>query len=155
MNEVESELLTASSVVEFNVISSKVEACADGKEAHAQAILILLDEDDEKGYNTIEWGAFGFIYIFASLSFNHVSPRNTSKIDHQEVDHFKHEDMIRCLSFTKGALRFYCDYLRGRLVKTEIAAYQDGRVEVDTVCRGNAFQVWIRKLQAERSLKLV
>ncbi|MFT5421545.1 MAG: hypothetical protein ACI9D5_002302 [Candidatus Endobugula sp.] len=152
ISEAEKELLTTGSVIEFKVLEAKVEACTDGEEAHSQVILMILDEDDDKGYDAVSWGAFGFIYILASLSFDDATPRNVSEIDYKEVDYFTLENLIQSVSFTNGSLNFYCDYLRGRLVKTSIVVNQDGRVDIGTICRGNALKVWLQKLQGKKIL---
>ena len=70
---------------------------------------MMLDEDDDKGYDSTEWGAFGLIYLLASLSFNDAAPRNSSAIDYQDAGFFTSNELLEHISFSKGTLRFYCD----------------------------------------------
>jgi len=155
MTKAEQELLTTGTVVLFKILDTSVQACIDEKEAYSTATVMLLDEDDDKGYNTVEWGAFGFIYAIANLSFGDAAPRGNSDIDYIEGAYLKLEDMMQCLSFERGALKFYCDYLYGRLVKTEIIVHQDGRVDIKTACRGNALKTWLDLLQGKKKLQAV
>lgn len=155
MTKAEQELLETGTVILFRVLDTSVKACADREEAYATATLMMLDEDEDKGYNTVEWGAFGFIYTLANLSFKDAAPRGKSDIDYIEGAYLKLEDMMECLKFERGTLKFYCDYLHGRLVKTEIIVHQDGRVEIETLCRGNALKAWLDLLQGKQKLKSV
>lgn len=155
MNKTEQELLETGTVILFKILDTTVRACADKEEAYSTATLMILDEDEDKGYDTVEWGAFGFIYTLANLSFKDAAPRGSSDIDYIERTYLKLEDMMACLKFERGSLKFYCDYLHGRLVKTEIIVHQDGRVEIKTVCRGNALKAWLDLLQGKQKLKSV
>jgi hypothetical protein len=155
MKKYERELIDTGAVVEFKILNSNVAPCIDGEEAHATADLMLLDEDDDKGYDTVEWGAFGFIFTLANLAFKDAAPRGGSKNDYVEDSYVRLEDMMRCLEFKRGTLQFYCDYLHGRLVKTNITIHQDGRVETSTFCRGSALMTWLRLLQGKNQLEAV
>lgn len=151
----EIELLKTGSVVEFKIIENAVNACVDGIEAHSIAKLMLIDDDEEDGYQTVEWGAFGFIYILACLSFNDAKPRNLSEIDYIKNDYFTIGDLVSNLRFEKGKLILYCDYLRGRLMKTNISIQSDGLVEIQTILRGNALNTWLNKLKGKNTLQVV
>jgi len=151
----EIELLKTGSVVEFKVIGETIRACTDAQEAYSEVKLMLLDDDEEDGYQTVEWGAFGFLYFIAYFSFKDARPRNTSEIDYEENDYFTVSDMVSCLSFVNGKLKFYCDYLRGRLVKTDISIEPNGKVEIQTISRGNALKRWLQKFQGKATLQSV
>ena len=149
------ELLKTGSVIDFKITKSDVMACTDNQEAHSVATLMMLDDDEEEGYQSVEWGAFGFIYCLATLSFSDAKPRNSSELDYDSDDEFTVGDMVSCLSFENGKLRFYGDYLKGRLVKTRITIEPNGKVEVETVCRGNALSIWLQKLQGKKTLQSI
>lgn len=151
----EIELLETGSAVELKIIEKAVSACTDGEEAHTIVKLIMLDDDEVDGYQSVEWGSFGFIYSLAFLSFDGAKPRDLSEIDYNKDDYFTLGDMISNLSFSNSKLSFYCDYLRGRLVKTKISIESNGLVELQTTFRGGSLITWLDKLQGKKTLGVV
>jgi hypothetical protein len=63
--------------------------------------------------------------------------------------------MLRHLSFERGRLHFYADYVRGRCMKTTIEIDREGRITLDTANRGEAATRWISKLQGKKTMPLV
>jgi len=53
------ELLKTGALIDFKILKNVVIPCTDPREAHSVAKLLILDD----GYQSVEWGAFGFIYI--------------------------------------------------------------------------------------------
>ncbi len=149
------ELLKTGTLIDFKILKNEVVPCTDPREAHSVAKLLILDDDEEDGYQSVEWGAFGFIYVIATLSFHDARPRNSSEEDYKKDDSFSVSEMVNCLQFSNNRLRFYCDYHKGRLVKTEITIQLNGEVEIKTTCRGNALEIWLQKLQGKKTIKLV
>ncbi len=149
------ELLKTGLLVDFKILRSEVIPCTDPAEVHSIAELMIVDDDEEDGYQTVEWGAFGFIYCLATLSFHDARPRNLSERDYNKEDAFTVSDMVTCLEFSNNRLRFYCDYHKGRLVKTEITVQQNGEVEIKTTCRGDTLNIWLQKLQGKKTMRAV
>jgi hypothetical protein len=115
------------------------------------------DEDDEawKAKHTTEWGAFGFLFVLAVLSFSEAKPRGLSEAEYKEKDDLRLADFMRGLSFSGGALRYEADYIRGRRIKTRIAVRPDGTVTLETLGRGKAALRWLERLQGKELLQLV
>ena len=99
--------------------------------------------------NSVEWGAFGFIFILAILSFADARPRGASEMHYNEKDEFLIENLLDCLQFKNGELYFYADYIAGRCLKTEIIVRQDGTVSIVTVNRGKALIHWLERLKGK------
>jgi hypothetical protein len=64
-------------------------------------------------------------------------------------------DLLRHLTFVRGRLHFYADYVRGRMVKTTVEIDEDGKILLETVNRGEAATRWVAKLQGKKILALV
>jgi hypothetical protein len=50
----------------------------------------------------------------------------------------------------RGEFRFYADYVRGRMMKTEVIVRRDGSLVVETVNRGDVACGCVRLIEAER-----
>lgn len=151
----EIELLKTGSIVDFEIIESIVNPCVGEEEANSVAKLMMVDDNEKDGYDSVEWGSFGFIYLLACLSFNDARPRGSTEIYYVKDDYFTIGDLISNLSFANGKLVLYCDYLRGRLVKTNISIQSNGLVEIQTTLRGNALSTWLNKLKGKKNLQVV
>jgi hypothetical protein len=90
--------------------------------------------------------AFSVIYLLAVLSFSD-APRAD---DADEDDAFTAYDMLPCLEYEDGVLRFRGSKVRGRRLATSISVFPDGRVEIETSGRGNAPVQWIDRLTGSR-----
>jgi hypothetical protein len=101
-------------------------------------------EDPHAGEDgDVSWGALPFIYLVGLLSFRDAGPRGASTIDFAHNDEWHAADMLRHLRFDRGELRFYADYVRGRMMKTEVIVRRDGTFIVDTVNRGELAGEWM------------
>ncbi|MBI4821795.1 MAG: hypothetical protein HY791_36380 [Deltaproteobacteria bacterium] len=147
------DLLRTGTLVLFDMVESKVEPTVDNEEAIVRLELQMRDEVDEgeepdpEVCDTVEWGAFGFIFVLATLSFADARPRGYSEKDFQADDEFGLDDFFASMKYVRGALHFYADYVRGRCMKTDIVVRGDGRVTVATTCRGEAALRWVARLQ--------
>src|SRR5258708_7530465 len=114
-------------------------------------------EEGENGEPTsdVEHYAFGFIYALGALSFEDARPRGVSEMHFEENDSWTVGDMVRRLTFERGELHFYADYVRGRCMKTTVIVRADGTFMLDTVNRGEAATRWIAKLQGKKILSAV
>ncbi len=56
------------------------------------------DNPDPEPAEVVEWGAFGFLYTLAVLSFHDARPRGMSAQDYQAKDEFSVADFFECLS---------------------------------------------------------
>lgn len=112
-------------------------------------------DEDEVAENTAEWGAFGFIFVLALLSFADAKPRNASVIEYQEKDELRLSDLIEHLRFVRGALHFDADYIRGRRLKTRIVVRSNGTVTLETIGRGKSALRWLERIQGKKLMELV
>ena len=103
----------------------------------------------------LESCALGVIYALGVLSFHDARPRGVSGMDFAEKDDWMVADLLRSLTFPAGRVYFYADYIRGRMLKTGIEVFPDGRVVLETQNRGEAASRWVEKLQGKKMLALV
>jgi len=98
----------------------------------------------------------GLAFALGVLSFDDGRPRGMSEIDYAERDELTVADLVRHLSFEHGALRLSLDYLRGRMLKTDVSVHPDGRVVLVARNRDLLPEQWIEKLQGkERRLRVL
>lgn len=57
--------------------------------------------------------------MLATLSFADARPRGYSEKDFQPVDEFGLHDFFASMKYTRGALHFYADYVRGRCMNED------------------------------------
>lgn len=159
------KLLETGTLVAFDVIDTKIEESPDGEETLVRIDLHLgeveEDQDDLKEgeqpvrTNDAEWGAFGFIFVLAVLSFHDARPRGISGTWYEDEDQFTVFDLFECLKYERGELQFEADYIRGRCVKTDITIRKDGTCTLATRCRGEAATRWLAMLKGKKMLQAV
>ncbi|MDQ6963734.1 MAG: hypothetical protein Q9M13_02305 [Mariprofundales bacterium] len=119
---------------------------------HADGVMCIRFKIDEEDVAT---SAFGLIFALGVLSFHDARPRGMSEMDFKEKDEWHVADMLRCIRFEDGILRFYADYVRGRMVKTSVDVHKDGTVQIQTVGRARVAERWIACLQGKRLLEIM
>jgi len=156
------ELLKTGTLVSFRIVEEEVLSAADEAEfgLRLQLKFVPNDEDEEQdeddaAEDTAEWGAFGFMFVVAVLSFEEAKPRNASVLEYEEKDEFKLADFIERLRFVRGELRFDADYIRGRRVKTRVVVRSNGTVTLETIGRGKAALRWLEQLKGKKFVQLV
>jgi hypothetical protein len=103
----------------------------------------------------VEISALALIFSIVALSFHDARPPGTSHLDYAECDAWTLEDLCEHLRFWKGALCLDTDYVRGRMMKTRIAVWPTGIVEIDTRNRHQMATRWIETLKGKKHLRLV
>ena len=127
--------------------------------------IVDTDGGDDDGYSferielhvsekDVEMSAFGFIFAIGVLSFHDARPRGSSEIDFQEKDDWTVADMLHRLRYERGELRFFADYVRGRMMKTSVAVSANGTIRVATTNRGPLASRWIRQIQGKKYIWL-
>ena len=144
------ELLQNAVLANISVISTEVGPTSDD-DSHVRIEARIGDEEDDD----VEWAAFGVIFALAVLSFADARPRGISDMHFEEKDDFGVDDFLRHLTFRNGELHFYADYVRGRMMKTEINVRRDGTFLLETVNRGQAATRWVSRLQGKKILSVV
>ena len=153
---IEISLLNTGSLVPFRIINEAILAGPDDAEFGLEIELIMEDsEDDLEPTEIASWGAFGFIFIIAALSFNDARARGNSYADFVENDQFQIPDLFDGITYDAGELRYYGDYIRGRRVKTNITIRPDGTVKLQTIGRGKSANQWLAKLQGKKMMQIV
>ena len=112
-------------------------------------VALRIDGDD------VDTAAFGLVFALGVLSFDEARPRGASDIEYEEQDEWSTDDMLQHLEFSQGRLRFYADYVRGRMMKTSIEVHADGRVVLQVVNRGRTAERWVGMLQGRKHLGVV
>lgn len=161
----EYKLIHTGTLVNFDIVETTIDESAGGDEALVGIDLLLGEVEDnqddleagEQPYRTEdhEWGAFGFIFCLATLSFHDARPRGVSDDDYIEGDELSVADLHDGLRYERGELRFSADYIRGRCVKTDITVRADGSVTLATRCRGEAAVRWVARLKGKKVLEAV
>ncbi len=128
---IEYRLVRDGTVVEFEVVDSKIEPTVGDEDWHVRMELRVDDE-------LIECCGFGLIFVLGMLSFHDGRPRGDSGKFFVDDDEWNVADMLARIRFERGELRFYADYVRGRCMKTRIDVSSDGRIVLETVNRGQA-----------------
>jgi hypothetical protein len=99
---------------------------------------------------------FGLIFALAVLSFHGARPRGVSSVGgYDEDDTWTVGDMLKHLRFDHGRIEFYADYVRGRMMKTEVTVSSNGSIELETKGRGEAASRWVALLQGKKVLHAV
>ncbi len=144
------KLLEAGALVAFEVMESDIKATAGGDALVSRVELQLGDDDGSDA----EWGALGFVFALAVLSYHDARPRGSSHIDFEEDDEFNVADLFDCLRFERGGLHFSADYIRGRCMKNDVEVRPDGRVTIETRGRGDAVLRWLDHLKGRNRCSL-
>jgi hypothetical protein len=150
------KLIENGTLVHFDIVDTKIEESVDGNEAFVRIDLLLGEQEDEDERSADhEWGAFGFTFCLAVLSFADARPRGFSDREFAEDDEFTVGDLLDCLRYERGELRFSADYVRGRCLKTDIAVQPDGTATLETRCRGEAATRWVARLKGKKMIEAV
>jgi hypothetical protein len=163
--EIAYELLRSGTCVLFRIVEEEVlSAPADEAEFGMRVQLKftgdpqdIQDEDDEENAaeSTAEWGALGFLFVLAVLSFADARPRGYSHHEYHKKDELRLADFMQGVRFVRGTLRYEADYVRGRRMKTRITVRSDGTVTLETTGRGKAPLRWLERLQGRNPLQVV
>ena len=148
-------LLESGALVGFRVLETNVQSSPDKESFTVCVELALGDDDEEDPSDLVEWGAFGFIFVLAVLSFADARPRGASELDYVEGDQFGVSDLMDGLSFAQGELHFSADYIRGRCVKTDIRLASNGRVTLKTWGRGKQALFWLDRVEGKAPLRVL
>ena len=141
-----SELLGRAVTQPLRVLSTEA---TEEPEFSAQRLRCKILRDD------VGEGAIALIFAVAALSFNDARTRGASQIEYVERDEWTLDDLCQHLHFTGGALHLATDYVRGRMMKTEVTVWPNGIVEIQTVNRHQMASRWIGTLKGKKHLRLV
>jgi hypothetical protein len=119
--------------VQFRILDTHTKVAPDGENLFVRVDLMLEDDEhDVEPEEIVEWGAFGFLYALAALSFHDARPRGMSALDFEADDILTVADFMDVLSFNHNGLSEQADYLRGRSMKTDATIRPDGTVRLTT-----------------------
>lgn len=149
------QLLETGALVEFRILDTHTELSPDNDNIAVCAELIFTGDDDIDPADVVEWGAFGFLFVLASLSFIDARPRGYSAAEYVPEDEFTISDFFECLTYRQAGLHLRADYIKGRSVKTDILVRPDGTVTLETWGRGQTALRWLDRLQGKKSIGMV
>ena len=147
---IEHELLRNAVVAEVTVTSTDVSPTSTGD----RYVRIEGRLGDDEGTD-VEWAAIGFIYAVGVLSFAAARPRGVSGMHFERDDQWTAADLLRHLRYEHGRLVCETDYVRGRMMKTDVTVSPDGRFVLTTTNRGEAASRWVAQLQGKKVLRPV
>jgi hypothetical protein len=148
-------LLMTGTLVPFRVTDTHIELAPDRENIFVRVEIAIARDDDNEPEDIVEWGAFGFLFTIAALSFADARPRGVSQADFRAKDEFGVDDFLHCLTFGRDGLRFHADYIRGRCLKTEISLRAEGTVTLTTWGRGRSALRWLDALQGKKRMTVV
>jgi len=95
--------------------------------------------------------AWGLIFAISAFSFA------DADADLDFTDHYEWgaDDMLRCLAFDRGRLRFDADHVHGRCMQTRIEIDGNGKITLETVNRGEIATHWIARLQRTPAASMI
>ena len=73
----------------------------------------------------------------------------------EEHDQWTAADLLRHLRYEGGRLVCETDYVRGRMMKTDVTVFPDGRFTLTTTNRGEAASRWVAQIQGKKVLRPV
>src|SRR5205809_3806362 len=73
----------------------------------------------------------------------------------EEHDQWTAADLLRHLRYERGRLVCKTDYVRGRMMKTDVTVFPDGRFTLTTTDRGEAASRWVTQIQGKKVLRPV
>jgi len=153
---VEQRLFETGTLVRFRILDTHTKVAPDGKNLYVRVDLVLEDDEhDVEPEEIVEWGAFGFLFALAALSFQDARPRGMSELDFETEDVLTVADFLDALSFGRSGLSMQTDYVRGRSMKTEATVRPDGTVRLTTWGRGTSALHWLGRLQGKKRVQLV
>ena len=147
---IEHELLRNAVAAEVTVTNADVSPTSTGD--RYVRIDGRLGDDEERH---VEWAAVGFIYAIGVLSFAAARPRGVSGMHFEEHDQWTAADLLRHLRYERGRLVCETDYVRGRMMKTDVTVFPDGRFTLTTTNRGEAASRWVAQIQGKKVLRPV
>jgi hypothetical protein len=149
-------LLMTGSLVSFRIVDEHTELAPDKENIAVRVDLVFEGEDeDDEPVDIVEWGAFGFLFTIAVLSFHDAKPRGLSEGEFSPNDEFTVHDFMECLTFGRNGLLFCADYVRGRCMKTDVTIRPDGTVTLSTWGRGKSALRWLDTLQGKKLMAVV
>ena len=153
---VEQRLLETGTLVRFRMLDTHTEVAPDGENLFVRVDLVLEDDEhDVEPEEIVEWGAFGFLFALAALSFHDARPRGMSELDFEAEDVLTVADFMDALSFSHNGLSVQTDYVRGRSMKTEVTIRPEGTVRLTTWGRGKSALHWLNRLQGKKRVQVV
>jgi hypothetical protein len=111
--------------------------------------------DPESEENNLSRGAIGFLCVIGLLSFADARATEASIIEYVEEGKFQVGDLIACLKWEDGALRFSTDYVRGRRMKTRVVLRLDGSGTLPTTGRDKAAIRRLERLKGKNPMQAV
>jgi hypothetical protein len=148
------ELLNSGTLVEFEITGTQIHEGPDPAEFCLEIDLNFPKNPDSEE-SDLEWGAFGFLFVIGVLSFADARPRENSIMEYTQNDEFQVGDLLQCLRWEDGVLKFSADYIRGRRLKTDLVLRPQGTGRLTTMGRGKAPLLWLERLKGKKLLQVV
>jgi hypothetical protein len=140
------KLIKDATLINFEILKTEVEPTADQED---KVVTIELQLEEEM----IDTCALGFMFALGVLSFHDGRPRGVSGHWFEDDDELSIDDFLLHLTYRRGALCVYFDYIRGRCLKTTVEVSPDGKLYMQTVNRGEAATRWVDKLRGKKFLR--
>jgi hypothetical protein len=86
------------------------------------------------------------------MSFSYASPRGYSEVEFIPDEQWNLGYFIQGLEFANEKLKYYGDYISGRMMKTGITYQSGGKVTLCTTNRGKSAERWLAHLQGKKHI---
>lgn len=138
-------------VMSIKIMSNEFQAMPgyDGESCSFQKIVFHIEEEEPDIF------AIGILFSLSLMSFTYAAPRGYSENEFIPDEEWNLGYFIQGLEFQRGHLRYYGDYVSGRMMKTDIIYEPGGRITLTATNRGKNADKWMTLLQGKRHIKLV
>lgn len=142
------KLIKDATLIDFEILKSDIQATVDNDDKIV-TVDLQLEED------LADTCALGFMFALGVLSFHDARPRGVSGHWYEDDDELSIDDFLEHFEYRRGKAHVYFDYIRGRCLKTTIEVAPDGKLQLQTVNRGEAATRWLDRLRGKKFLRPV
>lgn len=146
------ELMKQTIGIKIEILSNDYEDFPETEENEyncSQEIVFRIKDDDIDDPDVF---AIGILFCLSLMSFSFASPRGYSEVEFIPDEQWSLGYFIRGLEFANGNLKYYGDYVSGRMMKTGITYQTDGKVTLRTTNRGKSAERWLAHLQGNKHI---
>ncbi len=138
-------------VMNIKIISNEFQAMPgyDGESCSFHKVVFHIEEEEPDIF------AIGILFSLALMSFTDAAPRGYSAHDFIPDEEWNLGYFMQGLEFQRGHLRYYGDYVSGRMMKTEILYEPGGKITLIAINRGKNAEKWMTLLQGKHHVNLV
>jgi hypothetical protein len=145
------ELIAQTVGIRIEILSNEYQnvPASEGQASSCHKVVFQVKEDDPDVF------AIGILFTLSLMSFSYAAPRGYSENEFIPDEQWNLGYFMQGLDFERGRLRYYGDYVSGRMMKTDITYEQGGRVTLTAINRGKSADRWLTHLQGKPHIQEV